>query len=119
MEYKQVILLRADLKLPKGKIAAQAAHASVDGVLKQLSAIGGKEKVKAWRLVGMKKIALKVADEKELYRYVQQAKDAGLITAVITDAGKTVVAPGTVTCASIGPDDEEKIDRVTKNIALL
>ncbi|MCF7799183.1 peptidyl-tRNA hydrolase Pth2 [Candidatus Woesearchaeota archaeon] len=119
MEYKQVILIRADLKLPKGKIAAQAAHASVDGVLKQLSAAGGKEIVKAWRLAGMKKIALRVADEKELYKYVQQAKDVNLITAVITDAGKTVVAPGTVTCAVIGPNEEEKINTITKDIPLL
>ncbi len=119
MEYKQVILVRADLKLPKGKIAAQAAHASVDGVLKQISSSSGREILKAWRMAGMKKIVLKVVDEKELYKYVQQAKDVGLTTAVITDAGKTVVAPGTVTCASIGPNEEEKIDAITKGIPLL
>lgn len=118
-EYKQVILVRQDLKLPKGKLAAQSAHASVDAVLKQLSAIGGREIIKNWRAEGMKKIALKVADEKELYRYIQQAKDAGLITSIITDAGKTVVAPGTVTCGAIGPDKEFKVDTITENISLL
>lgn len=119
MDYKQVILVRADLKLPKGKVAAQAAHASVTATLKQLSVIGGKDIVRAWQSAGMKKIALKVADEQELYSYVQQAKDAQLITSVITDAGKTFVAPGTVTCAAIGPDKEQSVDDITKELSLL
>ena len=69
-QYKQVILIRQDLKLPKGKLAAQCAHASVEAVLKSDS-----ELVKAWRNEGMAKIVLKVKDEKELIRYFQQAKD--------------------------------------------
>ena len=113
-EYKQVILARADLKLPKGKLAAQAAHASVEAVLR-----APKELVQAWRSEGMKKIVLKVADEKELYRYVQEAKDAGLVTAIITDAGHTVVEPGTVTCAAIGPDKEENVDRITSKLSMM
>ncbi len=113
-EYKQVILVRADLKLPKGKLAAQAAHAAVDCVLK-----ADKDIVKSWRAQGMKKIALKVEDEKELYKYVQEAKDKGLVTTVITDAGKTVVAPGTVTCAAIGPNLEDDVDAIVKDIKLL
>ena len=113
-EYKQVILVRQDLKMPKGKIAAQAAHASVDAVLKADSSV-----VRNWRREGMRKIAVKVSSESDLYRYIQQAKDLGLVTSVITDAGKTVVAPGTVTCGAIGPDDSDKIDRVTKDIPLL
>lgn len=118
-DYKQVILVRQDLKLPKGKIAAQAAHASVDAVLKSLSVIGGQSIVKSWRQEGMRKIALKVSDEKELYKFIQQAKDVGLVTSVITDAGKTVVAPGTVTCGAIGPAEIGVIDRITKDIPLL
>ena len=111
--YKQVILLRKDLKLPTGKAAAQVAHASVDAVLKSAP-----ETVKAWRKEGMAKIVLKVKDEKELILYFQQAKDAGLITALITDAGKTVVAPGTRTCAAIGPNEEEEIDKITEKLQL-
>lgn len=118
-DYKQVILIRQDLKLPKGKIAAQAAHASVDAVLKLMSDSSGKDLVKSWRNEGMRKIALKIVDEGELYKYIQQAKDIGLVTSVITDAGKTVVAPGTVTCGAIGPDLIEKIDRITKDVPLL
>lgn len=111
---KQVILIRQDLQLPKGKLAAQAAHASVEAVLKS-----DKKLVQEWRSEGMTKVALKVQDEKELLSYLQQAKEAGLVTALITDAGRTVVAPGTRTCLGIGPDEEEKIDQVTGKLKLL
>ena len=114
MEYKQVILVRNDLKLPKGKMSAQVAHASVDAVLNS-----DKKKVNDWKGQGMKKIVLKVDSEKELIKYLQLAKDAGLKTALITDAGKTVVAPGTKTCVGIGPDDEEKIDEVTGKLKMM
>ena len=112
--YKQVILVRQDLKLPKGKLAAQAAHASVDAVLKSDS-----ELVKAWRAEGMAKIVLKVKDEKELIKYFQLAKDEGLTASLITDAGRTVIAPGTKTCVGIGPDEEEVIDKLSKDLQLL
>lgn len=114
MPLKQVILIRADLKLPKGKMAAQAAHASVEAAIRS-----DKDKLKEWRANGQGKIVLKVADKNELYKYNQLAKDSGLITALITDAGKTVIAPGTETCVAIGPDDEEKIDSITGKLKLL
>ena len=112
--YKQVILVRNDLKLPKGKLAAQAAHASVEAVLKSDSKV-----IKAWREEGMAKIVLKVADEKELLKYFQKAKEQGLVVSLITDAGRTVVAPGTRTCAALGPDKEEEIDQITGTLPLL
>ena len=113
-ELKQVILVRADLKLPKGKLAAQAAHASVDAVLKSDSDI-----VKSWRKEGMAKIVVKVKDEKELIKYFQLAKDDNITVSLITDAGRTVIAPGTKTCVGIGPDEEEKIDKITGELSLL
>ena len=112
--YKQVILVCHNLKLPKGKLAAQVAHASVDAVLKTAVPV-----IKAWRQEGMKKVVLKVADEKELYKYIQPAKDQKLPTSIITDAGKTVVAPGTTTCGAIGPAEEEDIERLTSELSLL
>ena len=114
MSFKQVILARDDLKLPKGKLAAQCAHASVEAVLKY-----EKEMITAWRKEGMAKIVLKVKDESELLMYFQKAKDAGLTAALITDGGHTVVAPGTKTCVGIGPDKEEKIDAVTGALRLV
>ncbi|MEK6809708.1 MAG: peptidyl-tRNA hydrolase Pth2 [Nanoarchaeota archaeon] len=114
MSLKQVILARQDLKLPKGKLAAQCSHAAVEAVLKSSD-----KKVSAWRKEGMPKIVLKVKDEKELLHYLQKAKDNGLTTALITDAGRTVIAPGTKTCGAIGPDEEESIDAVTGKLPLL
>ena len=112
--YKQVIIIRQDLKLPKGKAAAQAAHASVKAVLHS-----DKKKVQAWDEEGMAKIVLKTENEKSLLKLLQEAKDQGIKTAMITDAGKTVVTPGTKTCIAIGPDEEEKIDEITGSLKLI
>ena len=108
MGYKQVILVRMDLKLPKGKMAVQCAHASSSALIKS-----HKDDIKKWQSEGMKKVVLKVDGLNELLKYKQQAEDLGLITALIEDAGKTVLEPGTVTCLGIGPDKEEKIDKVS------
>ena len=111
---KQVILVRQDLKLPKGKMSAQCAHAAVEAVLRS-----DKDKVKEWRSSGSGKIVVKVDNKEELYKYNQMAKDLGLTTALITDAGKTVIAPGTDTCVAIGPDDDDQIDKITRNLKLV
>lgn len=111
---KQVIVVRADLKLPKGKLAAQAAHASVEATLRSSDSL-----VEPWHSSGMKKIVLKVANENELITLLGKAKRAGLVASLITDAGKTVVAPGTKTCIGIGPDNEAKIDTVTGDLPMM
>ena len=113
-ELKQVILVRKDLQLPKGKLAAQAAHASVEAVLKS-----DQKLVQVWSKQGMPKIVLKVEDEKQLLEYFQKAKDAKLVASLIIDAGHTVVSPGTKTCVGIGPDETKKIDAITKSLPLL
>ena len=114
MEYKQAILVRQDLNLPKGKLAVQVAHASVEA-----SHRSDKETIKQWRAEGMKKVVLKVKDLRELHKYNQLAKDNGLVTAMITDAGLTTIPPGTTTCLAIGPDTEENIDRITGELGML
>ncbi len=111
---KQVIIVRNDLKLPKGKLAAQVGHAAVEATLRS-----DKANIKEWRESGQMKIVLKVDDDMTLLKYNQLAKDEGLTTAVITDAGKTVIAAGTRTCLGIGPDSEEKIDFIVKELKLL
>lgn len=112
--YKQVIVIRNDLKLPKGKMASQAAHASVEAVLR-----ADKDIIKSWRSEGMKKIALKVDSLQELYKLNQQAKDDGITTAIISDAGRTVVEAGTVTCVAIGPASESSIDAITGELKMM
>jgi len=114
MEYKQVILVRKDLKLPKGKMAAQVAHAAVDCALGTSSF-----KMMRWKMSHMKKIVLAVEGLRELKQYQTKAKHFGLKTAMITDAGLTTVPPGTVTCLGIGPDREDAIDRVTGDLKMI
>ena len=114
MEYKQVILVREDLKLPKGKLAVQCAHASLDAALRS-----DKKIMDLWRKQGAKKVALKVKDADELFKFRDIAENSGIKTAVISDAGKTVVLPGTITCLGIGPDSEEKIDKITGKLKMV
>jgi len=114
MGYKQVILVREDLKLDKGKMAAQVAHASVEAALRS-----DKEIIKNWRAKGMKKVVLKVKNKEELFKYKEITKNNNLKTALITDAGRTAIEPGTKTCLAIGPDEEKKIDEVTGSLKMM
>ena len=112
--YKMVILVREDLKMSAGKIAAQCSHASVDAVMRS-----DKKIVDAWKKEGMKKIILKINDEKGLLEYKKLADDAKLVTALIRDAGETEVPKGARTCLGIGPDKEDKIDKITGKLKTL
>lgn len=114
MEYKQVILVRKDLKLTRGKMSAQVSHASVEATLKS-----HKDDIKKWRADGMKKSILAVDNRQQLIAFKQKAEDAGLVVALITDAGHTHLKPGTMTCLGIGPAKEEKIDEVTGELKLI
>ncbi|HII15442.1 MAG TPA: peptidyl-tRNA hydrolase [Nanoarchaeota archaeon] len=111
---KQAILIREDLKMGKGKMAVQAAHASVEAVLKS-----DKKRVSKWRAEGMTKIALSVSGVRELFKFKQMAEDAGLTAALITDAGRTFFKEPTITCLGIGPDEDEKIDELTGKLKLV
>lgn len=111
---KQCILVRTDLKMDKGKLAVQCSHASVDAVLES-----DRRKVSDWKLQGMKKVILKVGNLAELKKYQKLAKKQGLVAVMIKDAGKTFFKTSTITCLGIGPDKEEKINRVTKDLKIL
>jgi PTH2 family peptidyl-tRNA hydrolase len=116
-EYKQVIVFRSDLKLSKGKIAAQAGHAAVSAA--QAAHKRYRSWWDAWLFEGQRKVAVKVKDEEELLELEEQAKELGLPNALIVDKGLTEVPPGTVTCLGIGPAPAEKVDRLTGNLPLL
>lgn len=113
-EYKQVILVRRDLKMGKGKIASQCSHASVEATL-----ISDPNKVNVWRNEGMKKIVLRVETLEELLDYQKKAKSLKLITALIKDAAKTQLKQPEITCLAIGPDKEELINSITKHLSML
>jgi peptidyl-tRNA hydrolase len=111
---KQVIIVNESLKLPSGKLAAQVAHAAVQGFIEASPGIQ-----KMWLGAGMPKVVLSCSSEKELIDLAERASHAGLAVALIRDAGRTVVAPGTVTCLCIGPDKEGNIDPLTGHMELV
>ena len=116
-DFKQVIVIRSDLKMSRGKIAVQIAHASVSAFYKTL--LEKPEYAKAWLDNQQPKIVVKVEDLEELYKVKDMAEKLGLITVVIQDAGLTELPPGTVTCIGIGPAPKDAIDEVTGELRLL
>jgi len=113
MKYKQVIIVREDLNISCGKLCVQVAHASLEAAM-----LSDPEIVNKWREEGAKKVILRVKNEEELLKYYKLAKESGLICVLIRDAGLTELEPGTITCIGIGPDEEEKIDKITGNLKL-
>ena len=111
---KQIIAVRNDLKLSKGKIAAQAAHASLEAYKK-----ADRENILDWEQTGCKKIVLKVQDEKELLEIFGQLKKAKMKPALIKDAGLTEIEPGTTTCLGVGPVENREVDKITGKLKML
>ena len=108
---KWIVVVREDLKLPAGKLAAQVAHAAVESVL-----VAERSKLEKWRREGATKIVVGVETLQALSEIEAKARAKKLSVVRISDAGKTVVAPGTVTCIGIGPDKREKIDAITEHL---
>lgn len=109
---KQIIVVRKDLKLSKGKLAAQVAHAAVEAAEKS-------KWKKEWLKDMQKKSVLGCSNLEELMEIYNNAKERGLPVSLIKDAGRTEIPPGTTTCIGIGPAPEEYIDKVTGRLKLL
>ena len=116
-EYKQVIVVRSDLKMGKGKLAVQVAHASVSSVEKARK--NHPAWYQAWIRDNQAKICVKVDTEKELRLIKDRVEEAGIPYALIQDAGLTQLDPGTTTCLGIGPAPSEVVDRYTGELKLL
>lgn len=112
MELKQVIVVRKDLELSKGKLAGQVAHAAVSAAEKS-------KFKKDWIDSAQKKVVLKCETLTELLDLFEKAKKAGLPCALIKDAGHTEIPAGTTTCVGIGPAPDKDIDKITGDLKLL
>ncbi|HXY59383.1 MAG TPA: aminoacyl-tRNA hydrolase [Methylocystis sp.] len=110
---KQVIIINRSLALPPGKMAAQAAHASVAAFL-----MAGQADKAAWLHEGMPKIVLDAENREQIDSLFQLAQEAGLPAYLVKDAGRTVVAAGTVTCLGIGPAPARAINAVAGSLPL-
>lgn len=123
---KQVIVMRHDLKMRRGKQIAQGAHASMSFICRRLQERGSvsldefSEVERAWLTGAFAKVCCRVDSEEELMAIHDKAVAAGLEVHLITDSGKTEFhGEPTRTCIAIGPDDAEKIDEITGKLQLL
>ena len=117
VRYKQVIVVRQDLKIGKGKLAVQVAHAAVSSA--EQARRYKKEWLDAWMGENQAKICVKVESEKELRLLKGKLDEFGIPNALIQDAGLTQLEPGTTTCLGIGPLPSDIADRYTGELKLL
>ena len=128
---KQVIVMRKDLNMRKGKMCAQAAHASMKVLLDRSKHSLYKDGVeineliipirdiKEWILGSFTKVVVSVDSEEELFAIYNKAMEASIPCTLIQDAGKTEFNEPTYTCCAIGPCNNDKVDTITGNLKLL
>jgi len=115
--FKQVIVVRSDLQISKGKTAVQVAHAAV--LASEEAHKHRREWWACWLEEGQCKVALRVDGIEDLRRLSQAAEKKGLPFALVEDRGLTEIPPGTTTCLGIGPAPSETIDEITGDLPLL
>jgi len=113
---KQVIVMVKELKLTKGKMAAQASHASLTAY--KLAKAKHPHHVRLWEDTGEKKVVVYVDKIKDLFELFHKIPDE-IPKVMIIDAGKTHLEPGTVTCLGIGPYYEDELDKYTGQLKLV
>jgi PTH2 family peptidyl-tRNA hydrolase len=111
---KQVMIVRTDLKMRKGKIAAQCCHGSI-GAYKKSPA----DKIRKWENEAYAKVVLKVQTLEELTALKKRADEKGIANYLVVDAGRTQIPTSSVTVLALGPDEDEIIDEVTGDLKLL
>ena len=136
---KQIIVIRKDLNMRKGKLAAQAAHASMKVLLDRmlceefvkdstiwegchvwLMTIFESEPMHMWLKGAFTKVVVSVDSEEELLEIKKKAEDAGILCSLVTDAGKTEFhGKRTNTAVAIGPEWSSKLEPITGNLKLL
>ncbi|XP_008283064.1 peptidyl-tRNA hydrolase 2, mitochondrial [Stegastes partitus] len=115
-EFKMILVVRNDLKMGKGKVAAQCSHAAVSAY-KQVQR-RNPELLKQWEYCGQPKVVVKAPDEDALIDLLGRAKEVGLPVSLIQDAGRTQIAPGSRTVLGVGPGPADLIDSVTGDLKL-
>jgi PTH2 family peptidyl-tRNA hydrolase len=119
-KYKQVILIRSDVKMDCGKKCVQVAHASIMA----FNLVDHTDVAYEWLINGMRKIVLKVNNMEELNNVIYLASRAGIRSATVIDAGLTQLEPNTITCVGFQPLSENseecvRLNELTKDLKLL
>ena len=135
---KQMIVMRRDLHMRKGKIAAQAGHACVEATLMALAREQRLEDIRlagswvaldhspddsspltSWFDAGIAKVCVYVDSEEELLDIAEKGREQGFIVAIIRDAGLTEFhGDTTITCLAFEPLYPEQIDPITGDLPL-
>lgn len=116
-EFKQVIVVRVDIRMGKGKLATQVAHASVGAYRKTKRKHA--DIVRKWEMEGEKKIVLRISSLDGLMKLKSLIDEEGIPNIIIRDAGLTQLMPGTVTCLGIGPWDSDTLDKFISHLKLV
>ena len=111
---KQVIVVNRSLALPKGKLAAQVAHAAIGAFI-----AASAEAQVAWLQVGMPKIVVYAADADALVELEARAREQQIPADLVHDAGRTVIPAGTITCLGLGPALADVLDPLTGELPLV
>ena len=111
---KQAMIVRTDLKMGKGKIAAQCCHGSI-GAYKKTDP----QKIKKWENEAYAKVVLKVQNKEDLIALKKLADEKGISSYLVVDAGRTQIPTSSITVLALGPDEDEIIDEVTGDLKLL
>lgn len=111
---KQVMVVRNDLKMGKGKIAAQCCHGSL-GAYKKTNP----EKIRKWENEAYAKVVCKVNSLEELLELKKQAIINKVSYYLVVDAGRTQLPTSTATVLALGPDEDEILDKITGDLKLL
>ncbi|XP_077447925.1 peptidyl-tRNA hydrolase 2, mitochondrial isoform X1 [Stigmatopora argus] len=114
--YKMILVVNCNLKMGKGKVASQCAHAAV-AAYKQVQS-RNPDLLKMWEYCGQPKVVVKAPDEETMVQLMSLAKELRLPVSLIQDAGRTQIAAGSRTVLGIGPGPSDLIDTVSGDLKL-
>lgn len=114
---RMYFVVRSDLKMGGGKIASQTAHAAI--MCYKKAARECPALLRGWEAQGQPKIVLKAQTHDDLVRLEAEAREAGIVTAIVRDAGHTQVTSGTATVLGMGPAPSEVFSKITGKLKLL
>ncbi|KAJ2848632.1 hypothetical protein IWW36_003182 [Coemansia brasiliensis] len=115
-DIKLVLVIRTDLGMSKGKVAAQCSHATL-ACYKEARKRAA-ELVRQWEVMGQTKVTLKCSSEEEMVQMERKARNCGLIAQSICDAGRTQIAAGSRTVLGIGPGPASLVNKVSGHLQL-
>jgi peptidyl-tRNA hydrolase, PTH2 family len=115
--FKQVLVIRSDLEMGRGKAAVQCAHAAVSAAEEARNHLHSWWK--SWMEEGQLKVAVKVPDLDSVLDLERKGRSKGIPAHLVRDRGLTQVPPGTITCLGLGPAPADIVDSLTGNLTLL